>query len=190
MHKLTALALAVLAANPVLAQSTKKDTQWLEGASISLGVAANRSGTKTAAGVEESGSSNVGVVKLSYTFASESRFKLSLSAAADIKQSTITSTIAVNRKTPTEVTLEPGYLLTPSLISYAKLGGYSATYSTPFGNQDINGTSYGAGIKSLLGENTFVQGEWTQHKATGSAASGWDKYKQTSSSVLLGYYFY
>ncbi len=190
MHKLTALALAVLAANPVLAQSTKKDTQWLEGASISLGVASNRSGTKTAAGVEESGSSNVGVVKLSYTFASESRFKFSLSAAADIKQSTITSTIAVNRKTPTEVTLEPGYLLTPSLISYAKLGSYSATYSTPFGNQGINGISNGVGIKSLLGENTFVQGEWTQHKATGSAASGWDKYKQTSSSVLLGYYFY
>jgi hypothetical protein len=190
MRQLTALALVVLVANPVMAQTRKNDYQLFDGASISIGVTAKKSATTTAAGVEESGSSNVGVAKLSYTFASDSRYKLSVSANADLQKSPISSTIAIQRKTPTELNIEPSYLLTSTLISYAKLGVFAASYSTPFGSQNIGGSSYGVGIKSLLTENIYLQGELTQHKASGSTTLGWDKYKQTSTSVLLGYYFY
>jgi hypothetical protein len=72
-------------------------------------------------------------------------------------------------------------------MAYAKLGGYSATYTTPFGSQNVSGNALGLGVKTYLTQRTFIQGELTQHKAKGSTTLGWDTLKQTSTAVLLGY---
>jgi hypothetical protein len=189
MHKLTALALATcctLVSQAAMAQRPLNDYQWFDGLSISLGVASNKSTTTTTAAVEESGSSTVGVAKAGFIFPSDSRFKLGLSVSADTHKSSVSHEVSLNRKIPTELTLEPGYLVSPALLAYAKLGGYSASYATPFGNQGIHGQANGLGFKSLLNQRTFVQAEWTQHKANGSATLGWDKLKQSSTAVLVG----
>lgn len=193
MYKLTALALSTccaLASTTAAAQQRMTDHQWFDGTSLSLGVSNNISTTTTAAGLQESGTSSVGVAKVSYIFDSDSRYKLGLSASADLQKSTLTSSASMNRRTPTELTLEPGYLLSRDTLSYAKLGRYSANYVTPIGSQNINGSAYGLGIKSFLDQRFFIQAEWTQHQANGSTSLGWDKFKQTSTTVLLGYNLY
>lgn len=189
MHKLTALTLSAccaLASPLAMAQRPLNDYQWFDGLSFSLGVAANKSKTTTTAAIEESGSSNVGVAKASYIFSSNSRFKLGLSASTDTQKSAIGNDVSMNRKTPTELALEPGFLVSPAFLTYAKLGSYTATYATPFGSQGVHGQAHGLGLKSFLTQRTFVQAEWTQHKANGSTALGWDKFKQTSTAVLVG----
>lgn len=189
MHKLTAstlFALCAISSQKLAAQPIINSYQWFDGTNLSLGTSANKS-TTAAAGIQESGSSNVSVIKVNYTFSSDSRFKLGVSASADTQKSTITSGVIMNRAVPTELTLEPGYLLSASTLSYLKLGSYAASYDSPFGSQNINGHSYGAGIKSFITKRFFIQAEWTQHKATGSTSLGWDTFKQTSTAVLLGY---
>lgn len=193
MKKLTALALSTcctLISTQTIAQQRMGEHQWFDGTSLGLGVSANSSTTTTAKGLQESGSSNVGVAKVNYTFDSDSRYKLGLGASADLQKSAVTGSVSMGRKTPTELTLEPGYLLAPTTLSYAKLGGYAASYATPFGSKDVSGRAYGIGVKSFLDQSYFIQAEWTQHKANGSDSLGWDKFKQTSVSVLLGYNLY
>lgn len=189
MLKLTALALVALVANPAMAQARKGANQWFEGASISVGASSNKSSTTTASGVQESGSSSVGVAKLSYTFASDSRYKLGVSASANMKKSAITNTISVGPTFPSELNIEPSFLVAPNLMSYAKLGVFAASYDTQFGSKNFNGSSYGVGVKYLLTYSLYLQGELTQHTASGSTTTGWDKYKQNSTSVMLGYYY-
>ena len=89
MQKLTALAistLCALASQPLMAQPRMDDHQWFDGTSLSLGMSANKSTTTTAAGVQESGSSSVSVAKVNYTFASDVRFKLGVSASAHLQK--------------------------------------------------------------------------------------------------------
>jgi len=190
MQKLTALtlsALSALASQPVMAQQRMSEYQWFDGASLGIGVSANKSTTTTVKGLKESGSSSVGIAKFNYTFASDSRYKLGISASVDAQKSAITNDVFIDRKFPTELTIEPSFLLSATTLSYVKLGSYSASYATPFGSKDINGQAYGLGIKSFINERFFIQAEWTQHKAKGSASIGWDKLNQTSTSVLVGY---
>lgn len=182
MKKIATLALIALCSQPLLAQ-----TRYFEGTSVSAGLSSNKTTTSTAATGNASGSSSVGVVKLNYGVATSSIFKLGVSVSTDLKNSDISTDTHMTRKTPGEFTLEPGVLLTPVTLAYAKLGGYSATYATPFGRQSVSGNAVGLGVKTYLTQRTFIQGELTQHKATGSTTLGWDTLKQTSSAVLVGY---
>jgi hypothetical protein len=182
MKKIATLALFALCSQPLLAQ-----TSYFEGPSVSAGLSSNKTTTRTAATGNVSGSSSVGVAKLSYGFATSSIFKLGVSVTTDLKNSDISANTHMSRNTPGEFTLEPGVLLTPVTMAYAKLGGYSATYTTPFGSQNVSGNALGLGVKTYLTQRTFIQGELTQHKAKGSTTLGWDTLKQTSTAVLLGY---
>lgn len=182
MKKIASLALFALCSQPLLAQ-----TSYFEGISVSAGLSANKTTTSTSATGNDSGSSSVGVVKLSYGMATSSIFKMGLSVSTDLTSSNITNDTRMTRQTPGEFTLEPGVLLTPVTLAYAKLGGYAATYATPFGHQSVSGNAVGLGVKTYLTQRTFIQGELTQHKATGSTTLGWNTLKQNSSAVLLGY---
>ena len=184
MKTIATLALCVIACQPVLAQTSK--SAYFEGPSISLGIASNKS-TTTKLAVDNKGSSSVGVAKFNYGFATPTAFKLGLSVSADLGNSELSNGISMKRKTPTEVTLDPGVLLTPVTLAYAKLGSYSGNYATRFGSQSVSGTSVGLGLKSYLTHSTFIQGELTQHKANGSETLGWEKFRQLSSSVMVGY---
>jgi hypothetical protein len=186
MHKLTTLALCAMLSQPLLAQQSQTQLRYFEGVSLSVGVASNRSNT-TAAFVEEGKSSTLGVAKLSYTLPSTTIFKLGLSLGSDLNKSELSSNVSMSRNTPTELTLEPGVLLTPYTLAYTKLGGYSATYTTPYGSQGVSGTAVGVGVKAYLTHRVFLQGELTQHRASGSTSLGWDKFKQTSTAILVGY---
>ena len=188
MKNIITLTLCALSCSPLFAQYRQAPTNYFEGTGVSLGVSANKSRTSSPAPADnKSSSSSVGIAKLSYGFATTSAFKLGLSISTDLSNSEISNGISVKRKTPTEFTIEPGVLLTPVTLAYAKLGSYSATYATPLGSQNISGNTAGLGLKSYLTQRTFILGEFTQHKATGSAFLGWDKFKQTSTAVMVGY---
>lgn len=188
MKKTVTLAALTLACLPVLAQQREVAPSYFTGPSASLGISSNKS-TTSKSGAETKGSSSVGVAKLSYGIGSASNFRLGLSLSADLKGSTISGSVSMKRKIPTELAIEPGVLLTPVTLAYAKFGNYYGTYNTPLGSEGVNGTTFGLGLKSYLTQQAFITGELTQHKADGSPTLGWDKFKQTSTSVALGYNF-
>lgn len=188
MKKTVTLAALTLACLPVLAQQREVAPSYFTGPSASLGITSNKS-TTTASWADTKGSSSAGVAKLSYGIGSASNFRLGLSMSADLKSSTISNGVSMKRKTPTELTIEPGILLTPVTLAYAKVGNYYGTYTTALGSKGVTGTTMGLGLKSYLTPQTFILGELTQHKANGSPTLGWDKFKQTSTSVMLGYNF-
>jgi hypothetical protein len=189
MKKIVTLAALSAACLPLLAQQRDMaPNYYFTGPSASLGVSSNKS-TTTTSGADTKGASSSAVTKLSYGIGSASIFRLGLSLSADLKSATISDSTSMKRKTPTELTIEPGVLLTPVTLGYAKFGNYYGTYTTALGSQGVTGTAMGLGLKSYLTEQTFISGEFTQHKANGSPTLGWDKFKQTSTSVMLGYNF-
>lgn len=189
MKTIPAIGLCLLFCQPLLAQQRPAQSHFFEGFSAAAGIASNKSTSSTAGSTDIKGSSSVGMARLTYSFASASAAKVSVSMSADLKNSTIDNGVSMNRKTPTELSIEPGVLLTPVTLAYVKVGAYSATYTTPFGSQSVSGNSAGLGLKTYLTENFFIQGEITQRKATGNATLGWDKFKQSSSSLVLGFNF-
>ena len=188
MKKIVTLALCAAACQSLFAQQSPLGNNYFKGPSASLGISSNKSAT-TAAWVDTKGSSSVGVAKVSYSLTPSANFRLGLSLSADLKGSTIAGNASMKRKTPTEVTIEPGVLLSPITLAYAKFGNYYGSYATNFGSQSVTGTAFGLGLKSYLTERTFIAGEITQHKANGSPTLGWDKFKQRSTSVMVGYDF-
>jgi hypothetical protein len=188
MKKIVTLALCAAASQSLFAQQSPLGNNYFKGPSASLGISSNKS-TTTAAWVDTNGSSNVGIAKFNYSLSPSANFRLGLSLSADLKNSTIAGTANMKRKTPTEATIEPGVLLSPITLAYAKFGNYYGNYATGFGSQSVTGTAFGLGLKSYLTERTFIAGELTQHKASGSPTLGWDNFKQRSTSVSFGYDF-
>ena len=190
MKKLITLTALVTSAFTAMAQPVKPTYAYYEGVNLSMGVAQNATQVTTTAGAVTKGNTTLGAAKLNYTFALAYPAKLGVSATFDLKNSKITNNEYLATSTPTEITVEPGLLLLTNSLLYAKLGTYSSRYESITGSRNLNGKSYGIGIKHYVYGQNFIQAEWTQ-RATDSVNGGLggDKFKQSSAAVLVGFNF-
>lgn len=93
--------------------------------------------------------------------------------------------------------VEPGYLVNNTTLAYAKLGYESAKLDASFSDGsasvDINGMSYGFGMRTMLDKNLFIQAEvkrvsYNRSNFPGDTESNF-KADATVGSVGIGYKF-
>jgi hypothetical protein len=107
-----------------------------------------------------------------------------------MRNSQINSSENLATSTPTELTIEPGVLLMSNSLLYGKLGAYNARFeSGSNASRNLNGTSFGVGIKHYVYGQNFIQAEWTQRSAENNNAGSTGKFKQSSAAVLVGFNF-
>lgn len=190
MKKLFTLTALVASALTAVAQPAKPTYAYYEGVNLSMGAAQNATQATTAAGAVTKGNTTLGVAKVNYTFALAYPAKLGVSATFDLKNSKITNDEYLSTSTPSEITVEPGVLLLTNSLLYAKLGTYASRYESTNGSRNLNGKSYGIGIKHYIYGQNFIQAEWTQRQADSSNAGfNGDKFKQSSAALLVGFNF-
>jgi hypothetical protein len=190
MKKLITLTALVTSALAAMAQPAKPTYAYYEGVNLSMGAAQNATQVTTTAGDVTKGNTTLGVAKVNYTFALAYPAKLGVSATFDLKNSKITNDEYLATSTPTEITIEPGLLLLTNSLIYAKLGTYSSRYESNIGSRNLNGKSYGVGIKHYVYGQNFIQAEWTQRQPDSSNTGfNGDKFKQTSAAVYVGFNF-
>jgi hypothetical protein len=190
MKKLITLTALVTSALTAMAQPAKPTYAYYEGVNLSMGVAQNSTQVTTSAGAVTKGNTTLGVAKVNYTFALAYPAKLGVSASFDLKNSIITNDEYLSTTNPTEITIEPGLLLLSNSLLYAKLGTYSSRYESINGSRNLNGKSYGIGIKHYVYGQNFIQAEWTQRQPDSSNTGfNGDKFKQSSSAVYVGFNF-
>jgi hypothetical protein len=187
MKKLMISTGLLLTASLALAQPQKPTYAYYEGFNLSMGVAQNNTKDVTNS---TSLSTSVGQGKLNYTFALAYPAKLGVSATFDLRNSQINSTDNLSTNAPTELTVEPGILLLSNSLLYAKLGTYNTRFeSGANASRNLNGTSFGFGIKHYVYGQNFIQAEWTQRSAENNNAGSTGKFKQSSAALLVGFNF-
>jgi hypothetical protein len=187
MKKLLISTGLLLTASLALAQPQKPTYAYYEGFNLSMGIAQNNTKDVTNS---TSLSTSVGQSKLNYTFALAYPAKLGVSATFDMRNSQINSSENLATSTPTELTIEPGVLLMSNSLLYGKLGAYNARFeSGSNASRNLNGTSFGVGIKHYVYGQNFIQAEWTQRSAENNNAGSTGKFKQSSAAVLVGFNF-
>jgi hypothetical protein len=178
-----------LACSSVLAQPQKPTYAYFEGVNLSIGVAQN-STDETVSSVTTTSKTNAGIAKINYTFALAYPAKLGVSATFDLKNSQINDSTYLATNAPTEVTVEPGFLLRNNALLYAKLGTYASRYEAGTNaTRKLSGASYGIGIKHYVYGQNFIQLEWTQRKADDNRAGLDSAIKQSSTALLVGFNF-
>ena len=183
-----ASALAI-ACTTAMAQPQKPTYSYFEGANLSMGIAQN-STEETISSVTTTRKTSAGIAKINYTFALAYPAKLGVSASFDLKNSQVNDTTYLATNAPTEVTLEPGFLLRNNALLYAKLGTYASRYEAGANaTRKLTGTSYGIGIKHYVYGQNFIQLEWTQRKADDNRAGLDSTIKQSSTALLVGFNF-
>jgi hypothetical protein len=179
----------VLVCSCAMAQPQKPTYAYFEGVNLSMGVTQN-STEETVSSVATTGKTTAGVAKVNYTFALAYPAKLGVSATFDLKNSQINDTTYLAANAPTEVTVEPGFLLRNNALLYAKLGTYASRYeSGTNATRKLSGASYGIGIKHYVYGQNFIQLEWTQRKADDNRAGLDSSIKQSSTALLVGFNF-
>jgi len=177
----------LLTGSLVLAQPQKPSYAYYEGFNLSLGVAQNNTKDVTNS---TSRNTSIGQSKLNYTFALAYPMKLGVSATFDLRNSQINSTENLSTSVPTELTVEPGILLLSNSLLYGKLGTYNTRFeSGANASRNLNGTSFGLGIKHYVYCQNFIQAEWTQRNAENNNAGSTGKFKQSAAAVLVGFNF-
>jgi hypothetical protein len=190
MKKLITLTALITSALTSMAQPAKPTYAYYEGVNLSMGVAQNATQVTTAAGAVTKANTSLGVAKINYTFALAYPAKLGVSATFDLKNSTVSSNEYLATSSPTEITIEPGLLLLSNSLLYAKLGTYSSRYESINGSRNLNGKSYGIGIKHYVYGQNFIQAEWTQRQPDSSNTGfNGDKFKQSTGAVYVGFNF-
>jgi hypothetical protein len=190
MKKLLTLAALLTSALTAIAQPAKPTYAYYEGVNLSMGAAQNATQVTSSSGAVTKGNTTLGVAKVNYTFALAYPAKLGVSATFDLKNSKITNDEYLATSTPTEITVEPGLLLLTNSLVYAKLGTYSSRYESITGSRNLNGKSYGIGIKHYVYGQNFIQAEWTQRQPDSSNTGfNGDKFKQSSAAILVGFNF-
>jgi len=190
MKKLFTLTALVTSALTAMAQPAKPTYAYYEGLNLSMGVAQNATQVTTSAGAVTKADTTLGVAKVNYTFALAYPAKLGVSATFDLKNSKISNDEYLATSAPTEISIEPGFLLLTNSLLYAKLGAYSSRYESINASRNLNGTSYGIGIKHYIYGQNFIQAEWTQRTAdSNSAGFNGDKFKQSAAALLVGFNF-
>jgi hypothetical protein len=183
-----ASALALICSS-AMAQPQKPTYAYFEGVNLSMGVTQN-STEETVSSVATTGKTTAGVAKVNYTFALAYPAKLGISATFDLKNSQINDATYLAANAPTEVTVEPGFLLRNNALLYAKLGTYASRYeSGTNATRKLSGASYGIGIKHYVYGQNFIQLEWTQRKADDNRAGLDSSIKQSSTALLVGFNF-
>jgi hypothetical protein len=189
MKKLIPMLVMAATTQATYAQPAKPSYSYFEGANLSIGIAQNKT-DKTDNGTTTSQSTGVGVAKLNYTFALAYPGKLGVSATFDLKNSKVVDGQVLAKNSPSEITIEPGVLLRSNSLLYAKLGTYASTYQSSVGSRKLSGSSYGIGLKHYVYGQNFIQAEWTQRATdTVNAGLGGDKFKQSSTALLVGFNF-
>jgi hypothetical protein len=179
----------VLVCSCAMAQPQKPTYAYFEGVNLSMGVAQN-STEETVSSLATTGKTTAGVAKVNYTFALAYPAKLGVSATFDLKNSQINDTTYLAANAPTEITVEPGFLLRNNALLYAKLGTYASRYeSGTNATRKLSGASYGIGIKHYVYGQNFIQLEWTQRKADDNRAGLDSSIKQSSTALLVGFNF-
>ena len=188
MKKTLTLIALLSASHFALGQATKPTNAAYEGFSMSLGASYNSTTASSLPSV--SAKTTAGVAKINYTFALPFPGKLGLSATFDLTNSKIADQQFLATKLPSEITVDPVFLMVNQSIVYGKVGMYTATYESTLGTRSLTGSAYGLGLKNYFYGNNFVQVEWTRRNTdTNSAGLGGDKFKQNASSISFGYNF-
>lgn len=187
MKKLLISTGLLLTASLALAQPQKPSYAYYEGFNLSMGVTQNNTKDVTNS---TSLNTSVGLGKLNYTFALAYPAKLGVSATFDMRNSGINTNENLATSAPTELTVEPGVLLLSNSLLYGKLGTYSTRFeSGSNASRNLNGTSFGVGIKHYVYGQNFLQAEWTQRSADSNNAGSTGKFKQSSAALLVGFNF-
>ena len=90
--------------------------------------------------------------------------------------------------------IEPGFVVSESTLVYGKLAYLSAkgveSLNAFSGSANFNGTGFGAGIRTMLSKNLYLQAEFLQSNYT-QKSFGTSGYKPTASigTVGIGYKF-
>ncbi len=184
----TTFTLLALACASHIATAQTNTTSYFEGVNLSVGIAQNA--TKETTAGTESFKTTTSVAKINYTFAMAFPVKLGITATMDLKNSKAGTGEVLATKTPSELTVEPGYLLRSDSLLYAKLGTFAARYESSTDGRALSGRTVGLGIKHYVYGDNFLQFEWTTRTSDAqNAGLANAKYKQSSPSLLIGYTF-
>lgn len=189
MKRILLLATFAAATQGAFAQPTKPTYSYFEGMNFSMGFAQNSTRIIDSS-VTTKGNTALGVAKINYTFALAYPAKLGISASFDTKNSKTTNNEYLATSSPTEITVEPGFLLISNSLLYSKLGTYASKYEGGTGiPRTLSGRSYGVGIKHYVYGQNFIQAEWTERSANETAGLPGVKFKQSSAAVYVGFNF-
>ena len=184
MKKALTLIALVSTASWANAQAASEDL--FEGLNVSLGVA-SMSTKETLAGTQ-SYKTSAPQAKINYTFALAFPAKLGITATMDLKNAKEGTSDVLATKTPSELTIEPGFLLRSDSLLYAKLGTFAARYENSTDGRALSGRTVGLGIKHYIYGDNFIQFELTTRTSDAiNAGLGDAKYKQTMPSLLIGH---
>jgi len=192
MKSMFALIALAIAAQSSWAQPAKPSYSYFEGFNLSVGAAQNKTEKSDAStALTTRTNTSAAVAKLNYTFALAYPAKLGISGTVDLKNSKISDNEVLAANGITEVTVEPGILLLNNSLLYAKVGSYASRYELAANAaRNLNGKSYGIGIKHYIYGQNFIQAEWTQRKPDDNPAGlAGVKFKQTSAAILVGFNF-
>ncbi len=206
--KKTLLALSLVAAT----QTAFAQASNFEGLSIGLGLAAVGVDTKYQDTDDfnlKVGQTNViPVIDLSYAYAVDSKFLVGVGATYDLKDAKSGSasvpdyaSITLKAKSHYSIYVQPTYLMTNNTALFAKVGYHSMKGTAEIVCDDctndslkFKGIGYGAGIKTFLDKNIFVQAEIQvvdyKKKSLADDDFTWSyKPKSTAGILSVGYKF-
>ena len=101
----------------------------------------------------------------------------------------------VKAKDMYSIYIEPGYALTTSTLAYAKIAylgmkGEASSGGATTASESFNGVGYGAGIRTMLDKNLFLQVEFMQSDYSQKTVSGVSlKPSASTGTIGIGYKF-
>jgi len=144
--------------------------------------------------------SQLGSLEVSYGIPLDSKSVMTFGGTyslGDMKAGSITSSgtgYELKGKDIYSMYLAPGYLVSNTTLAYGKLaytamsGSITLTTGTS-ASADFKGWGYGAGVRTMLNEKTFLQVEFTQTKFDSVTNSFTTKPSATMGSIGMGFKF-